>query len=241
MSENGDSQTASEIRAGEIAVNVFASPGEAFRAIKLEPKFWLALILLTVSTAAVQYIYLQGVDVGWLAQQATAANPRPTEAQAEQAAEFVANLPSFVIATFGALAGAVVTTLVFLLNALYFRIVSAIMKDGLGYRHCLGLVCWSSLPTLLGSLASIVNLLTNDISLMPTQEINPLAFWAYLGLEPLGRGAMDQIVMNTDPTTIWALILLILGYKTLTGRSVSTAIPVAVLPTAIIFGLAFAF
>lgn len=241
MNETADRQAAPANSALEIAVNAFAAPAQAFRALKAEPGFLLPLLLLIAGAVAVQYIYLSGVDIQWLIQQTMGANRRVTEAQAEQAARVIGDLPPAAIAVAGALSASVAATVLFLLHALYFKIASAIAKDGLSYKHCFSLVCWSSLPTLLGSLASIVNLLMNDIRLMPSMEINPLAIWSYLGLEPLGTGIADQYVMNAGPTTLWSLILLILGYRIFTGRSTATATLVAVLPTAVIFGVAFAF
>ena len=67
-------------------------------------------------------------------------------------------------------ASAVVAACIFLIQALYFKIVSAITKDGLLYKQFFALVCWSSMPILLSYLAQIVGLVISDVSLLPATE-----------------------------------------------------------------------
>ena len=227
--------------AAAIAVNVLTSPGEAFRTIKEKPSFVLPLVLLLVIPAIAQYIYVSGVDIQWLTAQQLAAATDLTEAQIEQQSQAAAEAPRGVIAGFGALAAMLFVGILMLLQGLYFRIASAVTKSGLLYKQTFSLVCWAGLPSVLTSVASIANLLASDISLMPATEINPLAIWALLNLEPLGTGTLDQIVMNLDPLALWGLALTIIGYKIMSGKDYLTAAIIGLLPTALIVGLAFAF
>jgi hypothetical protein len=222
-------------------INIFAAPGEVFASLKERPRFLLAWLLIAFASAVVQFIYFSGVDVAWFFEEQMLANPNTTQDQAEQFIRLVTSVPQAGLAIVFALITALFVTIVFLVQALYFKIASQFTKDGLTYKHFFSLVCWSSMPGLLTSIASIVNLTTQDTSLMPSTDINPLTFWGLLGLEPLGAGTLDGLVMNTDPLAIWTLALLILGYKIISGKDWATATIVAIIPTALIFGLAFLF
>ena len=221
-------------------INVLASPSEAFASIKETPKFLSALLLLMAGAGLAQFFYFNGVDIAWFFEQQLAANPDTTEARAAQFVRLITSLSQPTVAAVFALISAIAIACVFLILALYFKLVSAITKDGLGYKQLFALVCWSSLPGVLSSLAQIVKLVTTDVSLMPATEINPLAFWTILGLDPIGAGTFDQVVMSMDPTNIWSLVLLILGYKIFSGKNIGTAAFIALIPTVVIFGLAFA-
>ena len=223
-------------------INILASPAEAFRSINEKPRFLWAWLLIVSSTAMVQSIYMYSVDIEWFfEQQILASQPDLTEAQIEDTVGLISSFPQWAISSFTLVSTAIFFTGIFLVQALYFRIVSAITKDGLLYSKCFSLVCWASLPTVLSSLAQVVKLSTSDVSLLPITEINPLAFAAMLDIDPVGTGTLDQIVMNFDLTTVWSLVLLIIGYKIFSGKDVVTAALIAAMPTAIIVALAFAF
>jgi len=222
-------------------INIFAAPGEVFASLKEKPRFLIAWLLIALFGGLTQYFYFSGVDVGWYFEEQLLANPNTTQDQAEQVVRFMTSIPQGGLAIGIAIFAVIATLVVFLIQALYFKIASLITKDGLRYKHMLALVSWSSMPVLLTSLASIVKLLTSDVSLMPQTDINPLSFWGLLGLEPLGTGALDSIVMNTDPLAIWSLILLIFGYKVMSGKDWGTAAIVALIPTAVTYSLAFLF
>jgi hypothetical protein len=222
-------------------IDIFASPGEVFASLKDKPRFLAAWLLIAVFGAFAQYLYFSGVDIAWFFEERMLANPNTTQAQAEAGVQFFANMPQAGLAIAFAAIAAIATFVVFLIQALYFKIASLITKDGLRYKHMVSLVSWASMPVLLTSLASIVKIMTSDVSLMPQTDVNPLAFWGLLGLEPLGTGALDGIVMNYDPMTIWTVALLVIGYKIMSGKSWATATTVAIVPTVLIFALAFVF
>ncbi len=222
-------------------INIFVSPAEAFASLKEKPRFLLALLLIMTGACLVQFMYFNGVDIQWFFEQQLAANPNMTQTQAEQTGQIVSNLPPAGIAVFFGLIAAVFTGIAILIQALYFKVISGITKDGLRYKQYFALMCWATMPGLLSSLAQFVKISTSDVSLMPATDINPLSLWGLLNLEPLGTGTLDQIVMNTDPTTIWSMGLAIFGYKILSGKDWATAAMIALIPVIIVYALAFTF
>jgi hypothetical protein len=222
-------------------INIFASPAEVFQSLREKPGFLVAWLLISFATALVQLLYFSGVDIAWFFEEQLLANPNTTQDQAEQGLRFLTSIPQAGLAIVFALIAAFFITVLYLIQALYFKIASQFTKDGLTYKHFFSLICWASMPVLLTSLASIVRILTTDISLMPQTDVNPLTFWRLLDLDPLGAGTLDAIVMSTDVMAVWALALLIVGYKIMSGKDWATAVIVAIIPTALIFVLAFIF
>ena len=83
-----------ESSAMTIAVNIFASPREAFAAIREKTRFWLPLMLVLLGVATVTFIYMNRVDIAWFYdQQIRMSNPNLTEAQIEQTVTTVSNMP----------------------------------------------------------------------------------------------------------------------------------------------------
>lgn len=220
-------------------INIFASPGEVFASLKERPRFLVAWLLIALASALAQYFYFSGVDIAWFFEERMLANENTTQVTVDETVQFMTAFPQAGLAIAFAVFAAIVSLIVFLIQALYFKIASLITRDGLRYHHMVALVSWASMPVLLTSIASIVKILTSDVSLMPQTDVNPLTFWGLLGLEPLGAGALDGIVMSADPMAIWSLVLLILGYKIMSGKDWGTALIVAIIPTAVIYGLAF--
>jgi Yip1 domain len=221
-----------------IAVNIFTSPREAFAAIRERPRFWLPLVLVVLASSATAAIYLMGVDVEWFyGEQLRNSGRNMTEEQIEQATRFMTSLPSPVLGAIGAMSAMIFLPILYLLSALYYRIVSGFTKDGVRYAQWFGLVCWCALPALLAQIATGVNLLTNDISLMPQSDVNPLSIPNLLGMELSAGSPLAGIAAYLDPTTIWTTVLTVIGYRTWTGKSLFVSILVVITPLVLIFGL----
>ena len=230
-----------ESSAMTIAVNIFASPREAFAAIREKTRFWLPLMLVLLGVATVTFIYMNRVDIAWFYdQQIRMSNPNLTEAQIEQTVTTVSNMPQSVIAGAAGFTTMLAIAIILLLYAAYLRIISAVLKDGVTYKQWFGLACWASLPGLLSSIATLVNLLTNDVSLMPQMDVNPLSFTNLLGLESAGSGTIDRIVMNMDVTSIWSLVLQVIGYNLWTKKGIPLSAFIATAPYLLIVGIALA-
>ncbi|MDX1563265.1 MAG: hypothetical protein R3305_10080, partial [Gammaproteobacteria bacterium] len=105
-----------------IAINIFASPHEAFRAIEERPRFWFPLIFLLPGVFAVTFFFMLGVDLQFFfEEQLRASQPDLSETELEQATGFMGNLPQGVVATLIGLSGMIGLLLVLLLQAFYLK------------------------------------------------------------------------------------------------------------------------
>lgn len=219
-----------------IAINVLAAPSTAFAALKQRPTLVVPLLLLLAAAAVTTFLYMNGVDIVWFFERVMQQNPDANADQIERFNRFIENVPQAGIAATLSSFAVLGVGFVLLLQALYYKIVTWITRDQVPYKHWFTMVCWCALPSLLTSIASIVNLLTADVSLMPQDAVNPLSFANLSGLEPADDG-IGRLLASYDPLRIWSLVLMILCYRTFTGRSLTASAGIVLVPTLLIASL----
>ena len=82
--------------------------------------------------------------------------------------------------------------------------------------------------------AAIVLILTNDVTFMAQTEINPLSFGNLLQLDTSEASTALVALTSLSPINIWSLVLMILGYRTISESGIATAAAVVLVPVAII-------
>lgn len=218
------------------AVNVFASPGEAFRTIRERPTFLAPWLLICIATAAVNWFYISEVDLGWLIEQQLRAQTfiELTDAQIEDRVNAVADGGRGALIAQGVLGSFLVITLLMLIQAAYLKIVSAFRKDGVRYKQWFSLVAWTSLPVLLTSIATIIFVLTSDVRFVAQTGINPLSFANLLQIDMSEAGTGLSIALGLSPINIWSLILVIFGYRVLADSGLGSSIAVVLGPVILV-------
>lgn len=220
--------------------NIFTSPGEAFRTLRERPSFLLPVAVLLAASVAVILWYYSAVDVVWMMERSLETSQAELPAdQREQMLEQLGQAPRGVLAGTSAIAATFIVIVLLLLTAMYFSIVSMLTNDGLRFRQWFSLASWASLPVALASVASLVNLALNDPTYLPAEELNPLAIRNLLELDIQGSGFTAALLTYGDVTSIWALALMVIGYRQWTGRdiAVSALIVTGPLLVIILFGL----
>lgn len=225
------------------AINIFASPGEAFVEIKQRATFLLPLLLICTAAAAANWLYVIEVDLGWLTEQQLRAQSfiDLTDAQITDMANRAAARGPALAITQSVIGSYAVITIILLLEALYLKIVSAVRKDGVTVKQWMSLASWTSLPAILASLATAIFILTNDVRFVSQTGINPLSFSNLLGLELPESGTIVRIAANLSFINLWSLGLMIFGYRAVSGAGLATAFSVVLVPVAVIFALIYMF
>jgi hypothetical protein len=218
-----------------IATNIVTSPSEAFAALKEQPRFLLPLLLLIVGYAAVSFVYINEVDLGWLLeQQMQLSGAELPAAQREQAIERATSISPMFYGAIGAVGTSFYLLLVTFIVAVYYTGVSFVSGDGVRLKQWFSLICWCALPSVLGVIAQIVNLSINDARFMPQDAINPLSFGNLLSIDRAGKTILQRALLGIDVTVIWTLVLSILGYQAFAKSSIVKAAVVVLAPLAII-------
>jgi len=224
-------------RASVIAVNILAAPDSAFAALKERPTFLVPLLLLIAAAVAAAFLYMNGVDILWFFEQQMQQNPDVDADQIERFNRLIENIPQGALAATLSSFAALGVGIVLLLQALYYKVVTWITRDQVSYKHWFSMVAWCALPSLLSSIASIVKLLSADVSLMPSTAVNPLTFANLFGIDTADAGGLVQLAANLDPMSLWAVVLMIFCYRTFTGRNLAAAAGIVLIPTLAIVAL----
>jgi Yip1 domain len=229
-------------------VNVFASPSEAFAVIKERQRAWLPLLILFAGIWIVSMLYLHKVDLRWLidsqiAQGLSQSNAQLTEEQRQKAIESALRFSPTVYGALGASVSSLVVLIFISISALYYSGVSFFTGDGVSFKQWFALVCWCTLPAVLGIGAQIVNLIVSDARFMPQDALNPLAFGNLLSIDRTGATIIQRVLLGIDVTTLWSLVLAVLGYQAWTKSSLVKTLGVVFGPWIVIvaIGTAVAF
>jgi len=214
--------------------NIFTAPSVAFAAIKERPNPWLPLLVLMTGTFLQQFMYLQAVDYPWLIDQQLQQAGGMTEEQRTQTVDMMTSLPKGAIAAIQGVGGAITILVIYAIIALYYLGVSFATNDKTKYQQWLALIAWCSLPSVLGIIASLVNLQVTDARFLLPTQLNPLSFGSLLDLDPRGATTVETILMALDVTVFWSTVLQILGYQAFTQRSLTFATVVVLGPLALV-------
>jgi hypothetical protein len=219
-----------------VVTNIFTAPSIAFAAIKERPNPWLPLMVLMIGTFAVQFAYMQAVDLPWLMdQQLQQGGANLTDEQRAQAVDVATQqIPVSVLGAIQGFSAALFILVVYAVIALYYTGVSFAINDKTKYKQWLALIAWCSLPAVFGIIASLVNLQVTDARFLPAEALNPLSFGSLLALDAQGATIVERILMSLDVTVLWATVLQILGFQAFTQRSIAFATAVVLAPLALI-------
>lgn len=223
-------------------INVFASPGEAFAAIRERPTVLVPILLVCIAAAAPNWLYLLEVDIAWLVEQQMRAQRfiDLTDAQISTMADAAASRGRGFLIAQGVGGAFIVITIILLIEALYLKAVSAFRKDGVRFKQWLSLVSWTSLPAILGTIATVVFILTNDVTFVSQTGINPLSFGNLLQLDVSNSNTLVKVAMSLSPVNIWSLVLVIFGYRSIARAGIATASAVVLAPIVVITAIVLA-
>jgi hypothetical protein len=221
-----------------VATDIFASPNEAFAAIKERPSVWLPILVLVVLYCVVSFTYMNAVDLPWfMDQQLQNAGGDITAEQRERAAAAAANVSPLVYGAIGAVSSTLFIAVWLSLTALYYTGISFATSDGTKFKQWFALLWWCTLPVVLGLLAALVNVLVGDARFMLQDEINPLSFGNLFSIDTEGATVLQRVLLGLDPSTLWSVVLTVLGYQAFTKRSMLASVAVVLGPIAVIVAI----
>jgi hypothetical protein len=218
-----------------LLTNIFTAPNEAFAALKERPRVLLPVLVLIVGYSVVSFYYLSHVDMGWfLDNQLRAGNANIPDAQREQTVAAATKLSPLFYGAVGALSANFAVFLVMLIVAVYYTVVSFVTRDGVKIGQWFALLCWCSMPGMLGQVAALVNMLINDPKFMIQDAVNPLAFGNLLSIDAADKTMLQRSLLGVNVTAIWGLVLQVLGYQSFTKSSFGKTVAVVLGPLALI-------
>jgi Yip1 domain len=218
-----------------LATNIFTAPSEAFAALKERPRVLLPVLVLLIGFSAVSFYFLSHVDMGFfLDNQLRSGNANITDAQRDQAVAAAAKISPLVYGAIGAVTSSFFVFLIVFIVAAYYTFVSFMTGDGVKLKQWFALLCWCTLPQVLGVVAQLVNMIVNDPRFMLQDAINPLSFGNLLSIDRTGAPIVQRILLGIDVTAIWTLVLQVLGYQAFSKSSLVKSAAIVLGPIALI-------
>ena len=217
------------------AANIFAAPGEAFRAIKSRPTVLLPILALVICYSAVSLLYMQSVDLPWFFEQQLANAPNElTASEREAALRTTSAISGTTLGAISAVTSSIFIVLLLFCVSLYYTGISFATNDGVKLKQWFALSCWCSLPLCLGVVASVVNIAAGDARFMAQEAMNPLALGNLFALEIESPTIAQRILLALDLTYLWSLALMVLAYQAWTQRSIVKSVAIVLGPLAAI-------
>lgn len=222
-----------------VAANIFSAPSDAFAAIRHNGRVWFPLAVLIVSYAAISLVYMSSVDLPWFMEQQidaqiAASGNELTDEERTRALEASSGMPPMALGAIGAVASSVFILVWTFLVSLYYTGVSFATGDGIKLKSWFALVCWCTLPIVLGLAASLVNIMVSDARFMLQEDLNPLSFRNLLAIDTSELGTLQRVLASLDLSTVWALVVGVLGYQAWTQRSLLKSAGIVLGPLAVV-------
>lgn len=219
-----------------VLINIITAPKVAFHVLKKQPRILFPLMLFMIAAVLVFVSYYASVDYTWMVDQVVSAQG-DTLSEAEQANMRAAmtSMPPIVMIISATIGAAISIPMMLAMMTVYLVLINKLLDtQKLSFPAWLSLLCWTSIPSLFTSLASLLNIFVAHSTQLSIENINPLTFNQLLfHLEP--KDPLFAPLNSFDPMHIWSTILLIWGYSYWTGRNLSQSAMVVLLPTALIY------
>lgn len=224
-----------------ILTNIFSSPKQAFSDIQKNYPVLLPMLIILSLNAILVVLLFMNIDFEWYIDhmvESTAGDLSKAEQDASR--QTLSMMSPSTMSIFGAAGAAIGIGIIFCLTAAYLVIVSNVNNDGFQFKQWLSFVCWTSMPTLITVLASLVSIFMSSNGQIAPENLNPLSLNAlFFGLDAL-KGA-GSILASIDLSVFWSIILMTIGYSQWTGKKQTISFLIVVAPFAIFTGLRFVF
>lgn len=217
-------------------IGILTAPSTVFPILKEQPRIVFPLLLLIIASALMLTCFYMTVDYAWMVDQMVAAQGNDlTEAEREQMRTSMNALPQSVMAGISVVGAAIGIPAILAAMSAYLMLMNKLMdRQSLAFPNWLSLMCWTSMPSLFTSLASLVNVLLAHNGQLGIENLNPITFNSLLfHFEP--GDALFGPLNSLDPTYIWSTVLLVMGYSHWTGRSLGQSALVVLAPIVIIY------
>ena len=216
-------------------LNILLEPATALEALRERPSWLLPLALVAGGYAFSMLWYFSILDIPWFMEDLLyqgGADPSPEQIEAFREQMEDVSSRAFIISGFlGASLGLI---LIWVLQAGYLTLVSALTGDGYRFRNWFCLATWTAIPSLLSVVGMAITLALNPNGQIGQMELDPLQL-ANLGVQ-FGNPALDNTISPISLTYIWTLGLLVYGYRQwLQGPWLKSAI-IALLPQILLLG-----
>jgi len=212
------------------------APSSAFAELRERPRYWFPLVLLVISTVAIQFWYYSIVDIDWWKDAMYSNHPDMQKLSETERAQAMSMLNRNTLLWGSMVSVAFLLPIVFLLQALYLQLAAKVTKLSQGFKHWFALACWCSLPLLLGNVVSVILLFLSENSQVSPSVLAPLSLNELLLHRPMGSPG-HMLLESLGIPTFLSFALMIIGIRVWSQRSWVFSATMTLLPWVFIYGI----
>jgi hypothetical protein len=201
-------------------IGALISPEKTFRSIAERPTWVVPLLLLVLITSLVGYQVGQRVDFEQqIRQQMAERGDKVSEADIQRSLDFMEKFGRVLF-----LLPAVFAPVVYLLVALVFLVALRLSGSEIGFGQSFSVTLHSMMPWVVQGLLSVPLILRQETLDPETMQRGGVLMSNLAALAPEGSGkVLLSLLASLDLFSVWALVLLIIGYRVVARVSATTA------------------
>ena len=217
--------------------NIFTAPSEAMTQVQERYSVALPLLTILIATVAVFLYYYSAVDYQWYVDHMVEVSAGELSKSEQETARAGLEMMSQSTMSWAAgISSAIFIAIVFVIQAVYFVIVSNITNDGFQFKQWMSFVCWTSMPALVAFLAIAVYILSSSNGQIPPESLNPISLNELFFNLDATKG-FGQILGSIDLTKFWTIYIMTIGYQKWTNKSMQTSAMIVLIPFIAIYGI----
>lgn len=197
-------------------IDIFLEPRKTLADLRNHASWWwLPVVLLIGLSLVFQVWYANRVDISWFAEQTLA--PQAANMTADQLRDAQARFTPTSMIVFGAI-GSVFIIIWYLIQALYFMLAAKVGGwQQQGFGNWLNFISWTSMPGLIGFVASAAYLLSTSSRQISPVDIDVTSFNTLLFHVPYAHSG-QALASSLRITTLWSWALMVIGMSVWTGK-----------------------
>jgi hypothetical protein len=201
----------------ELTSALATAPSSAFAELRERPRFWFPLLLVLLSSAGLIFWYYSVVDIDWYKQAVLASTPDFQSLNDDQRATAMSLMTPNTLKWGSTASLAIFYLLILLGQALLLWLAAQVTKLPQGFKHWFTLVCWCSLPVILGTVVSAILLFLSETPQILLGVLQPLSLNELLFHLPPGPGY--ALISSISIPAILGWALMIIGVRVWSQRS----------------------
>ena len=150
------------------------------------------------------------------------------------------SLPVFgnpvVVAGIAVVSAVVGFFIVVLIHALYFMVVGKVMKTGHDFSDWFALSVWGRMPLVIAAIVTTIAAFVMSAQ-ADVAAYNLLAFSTWMDLPNENHMYFSDFVKSLDLMVIWSIVILTIGFKSWTDKSMGVSLAVVAVPYVVIYAL----
>ena len=234
MSDNTSNEPAADgpQSTGNIAIitNMFTSPSMAMTQVQERYNVIFPLFTFALLSALIMISYFAMVDYGWYIDYLVETTTGElSKSEQEQQRALLEMMSQTVMSSISAVTILIAVPVIYVIQAVYFLIVSNVNNDGYEFKQWLSFIAWTNMPSLLAIVAMFALLLTSANGQIPPDSLNPLSLNELIfGLEP-SKG-LGKLLSTIHLPQMLSFAVMIIGYQTWTKKSMATSAIIVLTP-----------